>query len=162
MGYQVIEKNGVRVINPFVLQTSDYRRNIDMFSYATEQYALYLQIMTGDPYEKCLAFVKQAFSKDGRFQRNAPQVLVLSRHTEANREKEVIDFDDLLKDVVTKDRIMSPSMAVYHPPKVKRSIVAMFIRENVGLRGKAKKEMFAADRAGNKILEAIKDGEQGS
>ena len=34
MGYQVIEKNGVRVINPFVLQTSDYRRNIDMFSYA--------------------------------------------------------------------------------------------------------------------------------
>lgn len=162
MGYQVIEKNGVRVINPFVLQTTDYRRNIDMFSYATEQYALYLQIMTGDPYEKCLAFVKQAFSKDGRFQRNAPQVLVLSRHTEANREKEVIDFDDLLKDVVTKDRIMSPSMAVYHPPKVKRSIVAMFIRENVGLRGKAKKEMFAADRAGNKILEAIKDGEQGS
>jgi len=163
MKYQITtSKRGIEVINPFVLNKEHYKRSIDMFSYAEQQYALYLRIMTGDDYEKCLDFVKRAFGKDGRFKKQSPQVLVLSRHTEANREKETIDFDDLLRDVVAKDRIMSPSMAVYHSPKVKESIVAKFIGENVGLRGKAKKEMFAADRAGNKILEAIKDGEQGS
>ncbi len=68
----------------------------------------------------------------------------------------------MMKDVLQKRRIMSPSMAIYYPPSEKKSIVAKFVRENVALRGKAKKEMFAADRAGNKVLEAIKDGEQGS
>ena len=152
----------MKVENHFVLPVDQYRRQIDMLKYAQEQKALYLSIMTGDDYDTCHQWVRTAEGKGGVVERKEPRVLALTRHTEGNREKETITFDQLLDDVKRRNMIMSPSMTVYYHPKEKKSILAKFININVKGRGKAKKEMFAAQRAGDKVLEAIKDGEQSS
>src|SRR5574343_14989 len=152
----------MNVVNHFVYPTNEYRRQINMVGYAQEQKAIYLSIMTGDAYDTCYKWVVEAEGKGGVVERKVPRVLSLVRHTEGNREKETITFDEFIGDLSKKRLIMSPSMAVYYHPSVKKSILAKFVTINVKGRGVAKKEMFAAQRAGDKVLESIKDGEQSS
>lgn len=56
----------------------------------------------------------------------------------------------------------SPTLVTYENPRVKRSLLSMYIEVNAGKRDVAKEEMFSAMVAGNKPLEAVKTIEQTS
>lgn len=68
-----------------------------------------------------------------------------------------------LFDVIRKYKFMlSPSMTAYVNADEEESLLANFILENVAARGKVKKEMAAAQAAGNKVLADNKKNEQTS
>lgn len=149
--------------NHFVLPSESYRRDLNMYKYYIEDAARYMHIQTGEPIEKCRAFVQDVtdpFTGERPFV--DPEVFCLTKETDGNRTKKIVTMSQYLSVVENNKMIMSPTMAVYHNPGVKESISALYIDGNVKKRGVIKKEQFAAKQAGDFVTEAIKEGEQTS
>lgn len=147
-------------INPFVWDDSEYKRDFNNYEHYIEYAGLYLSVVYDEPYEQCVEWVREVTAPEGRFARVIPRILTLTRPSEGNRILETVTPDEFFGDIVTNHRIVSPSLAVYFHPKQKKSILSLFIVENVRARSKAKKEMFLAKQQGNKQLENIKNDEQ--
>lgn len=152
----------IEVVNPFIWDDRDYKRDFNNLENYIEYAALYLSIVYDHPYELCKEWVIEVTEPQGRFARVIPRVMVLTRPSEGNRVIETITPDEFFGDIVNQHRIVSPSLAVYHHPKQKKSILSLFIAQNVKLRSKAKKEMFLAGQQGNEQLRKIKNDEQGT
>lgn len=148
------------VANPFVWDKKKYRRDFRNYEHYINNTAMYLSIVYGDDFNDCKQWVEEVTSPTGRFARVIPRVMVLTRPSEGNRHIETITPDEFFEDIVRNQRIVSPSLAVYHNPNFKKSILSLFIAKNVKLRSKAKKEMFVAEQQGNDILKKIKNDEQ--
>ena len=144
----------------FTLKPEEYQRNYDIVETAIHDTALYLSINTGDSYQACENYVRDKIATGGQFEIKDPDVLCLSKETPANREILPIKFTEYVKDVIDNQWIMSPTMAVYENPKVKRSILAQYIAGNIKRRSAVKKEQHAAMMAGDKVLEEYKESQQ--
>ena len=144
----------------FTLKPEEYQRNYDIVETAIHDTALYLSINTGDSYPDCEEYVRNKVSSGGQFQMHDPDVLCLAKDTPANRAIKPIKFTEYIKDVIDNQWIMSPTMAVYENPKVKRSILAQYIAGNIKRRSAVKKEQHAAMMAGDKVLEEYKESQQ--
>lgn len=140
---------------------SEYERNIDIINGYMEQAQLYLQYMTGKDPETVKTWLKKEFSKGGRFEIKPPKVNITLRDPETgDRKASSTDMAKLLTVIDKKELIISPSMTVYLPPKIKKSLLSIFIDANIKARGKIKDEMFAAKSAGNFVLAQNKENEQ--
>ena len=152
----------IQVANPFIWGDEQYQRDFRNVEHYIEYAGLYLSIVFDQPYAACKQWVEEVTAPEGRFARVIPRVMVLTRPTEGNRVIETITPDDFFDDIVNNHRIVSPSLTVYYHPKQKKSILSLFIAQNVKLRSKAKKEMFLAGQQGNETLRKIKNDEQSS
>lgn len=148
--------------NPFVLPKEQYKRNLNIVAGYIRQCALFLAVQTGDPYEKCVQFVKNAIKPGGKFALQDPEVLALEQVSPGNREKVNKTFLGYVGEVVNANRILSPSMVGYERPEVNKSTSAAFVEMGIKARKMAKNEMFQAKIAKNHVLEYIKDCEQNS
>lgn len=148
--------------NPFTYKPEEYKRDINIIGHYIEEAAFYLHKRTGKDIKTCEEFVKQVTSKSGALEITDPPVLSLTKHTPGNREKEIITYGQYLSETLEKNRIMSPTMAVYLGPEEVESLSAKFIRSNIAKRYASKEEKFKALMAGNKFLAAFKDNEQTS
>ncbi len=146
--------------NPFVLPVSEYKRNLDIVGAYFEQNAFFLHRQTGQPIEKCTAFIKTQVSRSGKFPIKNPPVLALKQVSPGNRERVDETFLGYIQEVVETNRILSPSMVCYERPEVNKSTSAAYIEGGINGRKAAKKEMFNARIAGDHVLEYIKDCEQ--
>lgn len=146
--------------NPFVLSKPDYKRNLDLLSGYFRQNTLFLAMMTGQPKEKCLNFIRRQVSRTGKFPLKDPNMLILRKESPGNRVKDEVTFTRYVKEVVDTNRILSPSMVCYERPEVLKSPSAKFVEAGIAGRKKAKNEMFRAKVAGDKVLEHIKNAEQ--
>ncbi len=147
-------------MNVFTLKPDEYKRNYDILNEAISDTALYLSIQTGDSIEDTRKYVESQIAKGGQFQIEDPQVLCLSKESPGNREILPITFTEYIADICKNEWILSPTMAVYENPKVKRSILAQYIAGNIQRRSAVKKEQHAAMMAGDKVLEAYKESQQ--
>lgn len=151
--------------NPFSLPNDSYKRNLDIITAYQKDTAKYIQLQTGQPFTKCLAFIKQKLTPDQSndavdFKLINPDCLVLLKNKQGDRKPITIPFMSFIQVVVKNDFMMSPSLTVYRPPEQVESTHALYIAEGVKNRSRVKKEMFVAEQNGDKELVAIKDGEQ--
>lgn len=145
----------------FLRPIDEYKREIDVVSGYMEQTALYIHKTTGRSLEVIREWLKKEFSKGGRLEYKAPIATVNVRDPETgDRRTTQVDMVTLLKQVNAKGIISSPSLTFYLPPSYKRSVLSIFIDENIAKRAAVKDEMFAAAAAKNYVLEANKKNEQ--
>jgi hypothetical protein len=152
--------------NPFALQASEYKRDLDVFNHYIRQVTSYLCIMTGTDEATAIAFIKQHLGRDkegtplGLFPFTDPMVKFLERGDNGDRVLKETTLSRYIGESIRNDEIIAPTFTTYLPPSQKQSLLALFIDANVKRRSVAKKEMFRARMDGNKILEILKDNEQ--
>lgn len=146
--------------NPFVLDKSEYKRDLDLLKGYFSQNTLFLHKMTGQPKDRCLQSVRRQVSRGGKFPIKDPNMLILRKESPGNRVKGETTFLNYIKEVTHTNRILSPSMVCYERPEVLKSPTALFVEVGIAGRKKAKNEMFRARTDGNKTLDKIKNSEQ--
>lgn len=147
-------------MNHFVQKPADYKRDINILEAYHRDSATYISKMTGRPFEECLEYVIQQTARGGKHPMHDPDVLCLSKEKEGERTKLVIKFSEYLQDVIEKGNLLSPTLAVYLHPNVKRSLLAKYISGNIKRRGKYKKEGQAAKMAGDLELAQLRENQQ--
>ena len=146
--------------NAFVLDKTEYKRDLDLLKGYFSQNTLFLHKMTGQPRERCLQSVRRQVSRGGKFPIKDPNMLILRKESPGNRVKGETTFLNYIKEVTHTNRILSPSMVCYERPEVLKSPTALFVEVGIAGRKKAKNEMFRARTDGNKTLDKIKNSEQ--
>jgi hypothetical protein len=146
----------------FTRPTETYVRDINLINDYVEDIAKYIQLQTGQDMDTCREFIKTSIAEGGSFPLHDPETMYLERNKLGDREQVRGTFTGYLDQVVANREILAPTLTGYMPPERKHSLLAQYIDGNLDKRKKAKKEMFVATMKGDKILEAIKDGEQSS
>lgn len=148
----------------FLRELEEYERGIDVISGYFVQTKLYLKLRSGfNDDERIAKWLRVQFAPGGRFELIAPRVKIGIRDPKTgDRKPAVTDMATLLKLIRDKQLIVSPSMTIYTPAHIKRSLLSEFIDENIKKRGKVKDEMFAAQAAKNEVLARNKENEQNS
>lgn len=144
----------------FIKPVQTYTRKTNLIETYIQDNALHLHLMTQEPLERCVEFVKQSIQPGGRRALRIPQVGLLMRNKYGDRERKVMPLTMLLADIEQKREILSPSLTAYTPPDVRESSLAKYIVANLEKRSHAKKQMFEATMAGDKVLEAIHEAAQ--
>jgi hypothetical protein len=146
--------------NPFVLNKSDYTRELNLMgTYVTDQ-ASYLNLMTGRPLDECKEFVLNSIGPGGQFEFKDPPVKYLERQDNGDRQRKVGTLRSYLASSIKNRELIAPTLTTYCHPSVRQSLLVDFIDGNVAARSVAKKAMFKAKVEGNKPLETIKKIEQ--
>jgi hypothetical protein len=146
--------------NPFVLDKSAYKRDLNILRYYMRDSATYLSIMTGRHYDECIEFIKKELRPGGKFEFKDPTIMYLERGANGDREEKTGKLSEYINSAIKDGDLIAPTLTTYLKPSVKESLLVPFIDSNVKARGIAKKAMFAAKQAGDKVLEAFKKGEQ--
>lgn len=147
-------------VNPFALNASEYKRDIDVLKNAIEDTAIYLHTTTGKPLDACKSYIKQQLQPGGRFAFKDRKITYLSKNDVGDREECTTTLSRYFSDVRKNEEILAPTGTTYLPAKVKRSKLSDYQKENVRMRGVAKKEMFKAQNEKNYALADVKNGEQ--
>lgn len=146
--------------NPFVLEKEEYVREIAPLKHYVEDVAKFLSTMTGDPIEVTMEFVKTNLKPGGAFEFKDPKIKYLEREDYADRVEKEGTLMGYLTDSLRNRELIAPTLTTYINPEEKQSLLVEFVDENVAIRSKAKKAMFAAKMAGNVDLELFKNSEQ--
>ncbi len=148
------------VANPFHLKVDDYKRDINVIKQAVLQYAQYLHLRTEKPLEYCHRYVRKQLEPGGRYEFRDPIVKLLERGSNGDREITEMKLSKYLQEVIDGDLLIAPTMTVYLPRHVSKSLLVDFIDENIAKRNKNKKLKFKAKMAGNKVEAGIMDNRQ--
>jgi hypothetical protein len=146
--------------NPFVLEKDEYTRELAPLKHYVEDVAKFLSTMTGDSIENCTKFVKDNLKPGGAFEFKDPGITYLERVNYEDRVEKRGTLLSYLTDSIRNEELIAPTLTTYINPKEKQSLLVEFVDENVAIRSKAKKAMFAAKMAGNTDLELFKNSEQ--
>lgn len=110
----------------FLRETSGYVRDLDVVANATESAALYLQLNTGEPIDKCREFILRTISKEGSHPLKSVPMYVLRRDANQDRIKSIISLDAVLKGVIKTDSVLAPNTVVYDPASKQESVTAKY------------------------------------
>lgn len=149
----------------FLRELEEYDRGIDVIGGYFKQTKRYLSLRSKGQVsdDRISAWLRKEFGPGGRFEMKPPKVKISVRDPETgDRKPGTTNMMTLLKLIRDKQLIVSPSMTIYTPAHVKRSLLSEFIDENIAKRGKVKEEMFAAQAAKNEVLARNKENEQNS
>jgi len=149
-------------VETFVKPVAEYRRDLNLVATYIHDAALYLNKMTGQPIETCVSFVKKTIGSGGRRPLHIPNVMLLQRNKQLDREKKVVSLQLLLREIQTKKEILSPSLTTYTNPETQTSVIARYVDANLNKRSKAKKLKFEATMNGDHQNEAIQESVQTS
>lgn len=150
-------------MNHFLLKPTEYTRDIDILGAYAFDCASYLSRMTGDSFDKCLAYIKHNTSAEGKFPYRDPSIRYLQRDKNGDRSLvETGTFRQYLQMVADEKRLISPTMAVYENPRVKKSLLATYIDVNLKKRKGFKHDMFVNEMEGNVSMMNFFDNLQNS
>lgn len=149
-------------VDPFMLEPSQYGRDVDVFKHYTEDAAYYLSSRTGRSFSACLDYVKRVTGPGGKFEVKDPTALFLAKHKRGTRTKDSMPFTQYLKTAFENDWILSPTLVTYINPNQRRSLLGRYVKGNIQKRNKTKKEMFTAKKENDDFLASILNGRQSS
>jgi len=149
-------------INPFVLNKSDYKRDIDLLKHYIHQTSTYLSTMTGKSFDDCKKWVIGNLSPGGKFEFIDPNITYLERQDNGDRIEKKGTLLKFINDSIEQEDLIAPNFTCYTNPNKNQSILVNFIDDNVKARSMAKKAMFKAEIEGNKHLQTLKKIEQGN
>jgi hypothetical protein len=150
------------MINHFVNDKSEYKRNIDVLSAYYKDTSTYLSKMSGKPIEECLKYVKSVTSKNGKFPLIDPEVMLLVKNNNGDREKSILKFSEYIEDTISRKDLMAPTFTTYLHPKRKKSLLSLYIDGNLKKRSKLKKESLTAKMAKKMDLHNLRENQQNS
>lgn len=150
--------------NPFVLSPEAYVRDIDPMGHYQDDAAFYLSVMSDRTRSKeyCRSYIEKQMAPGGRFEFKDPSAMFLHRKPNGDRVKRAMPFLGYLNEAIKNQELIAATFTTYIHPSKKQSLLVDYIDENVAMRSKAKKAMFAAKQAGNKSLALLKKIEQNS
>lgn len=139
-------------MNHFVLNNEEYVRRINVVNDIVYANAQYLSDSTGKDLEYCAGWVRQQIAPDGKMPLVNPRVLYLEKRTHGNREKyEGTLLGYLSENIDEHNRMISPTLATYERPEVKKSMLVEFTDDNVKERNRYKHAMFESDQRGETV-----------
>lgn len=148
--------------NPFVLDKTDYKRDINVLRHYVNDAAQYLSKMTGKDLPTCRNYVLTQMRPGGKFEFKDPQIRYLERGENGDREEKHGTMSQYIADTVTREELIAPTFTTYLNPKQVQSVLVDFIDENVAARGRAKKAMFKATMENDDATATLKKIEQGN
>lgn len=118
-------------------------------------------------YKQPVAMIKEqmaiAMQPGGAFEYHDRTVTINARdRNTGDRVRTTIPLSKMFEVIRKYNFMFSPSMTAYLSADEEESLLASFIVDNVAARGKVKKEMAAAEAAGNMVLASNKKNEQTS
>lgn len=143
--------------NPFVLDDSEYKRDIHLVPHYVRQAASYLQLRTNRSFEDCKAFVLMSIKKGGEFEFKDPQITFYYRENFEDRVKTEAGVLEYIEDSLKKDEIIAPTLTTYCHPRERESLYVDFIDTNVKNRSVAKKKMFSATMEAEKYRKQLSE-----
>lgn len=146
--------------NPFVLDSSDYKRDINIVKHYVEQQAAFLSVSSGKDIQTCTEFVKKVLRKGGQFEFKDPKVKYLERNEVGDRVEREGTVWGYISESVKNREIIAPTLTTYLHPDEKPSLLSSFLEENVAMRNRAKKAMFEAEVNGDMETYDMKKTEQ--
>jgi len=146
--------------NIFVLAPSEYKRDINIIDHYKKDSATYLSKMTGLSFEECLEHVEEETKFDTPNGMIDRKMQILVKDENGDMQKGVTTFSKYLDHVIKSGNIITPPLTTWLPPSVIESKFAGFLDEKTSGRGVAKKQMYAAMAAGDKLTEQLKETEQ--
>ncbi len=149
-----------KFVNPFVKSKHEYKRDLNILGHYINDASSYLSIMTGKSKEDCGQYIMSVLKPGGEFQFVDPVVECLVRNDSGDRDRVKTTLSVYLNDAVKDKELIAPTFTTYIHPSVKTSLLSTYIDVNVKARGVAKKAMFTAEAAGDKLLYNIKKIEQ--
>lgn len=147
-------------INPFVLPSSEYNRDLNLLKHYINDAATYLALMSEKTYDECLSFIKTSLRPGGKFQFTDPVISYLERDENGDRDKKEGTLLNYINDAIKEQDLIAPTLTTYLSPKRKQSLLVDFIDGNVKARGTAKKAMFKAKVMGDNLQFILKKIEQ--
>ncbi len=147
-------------ISPFVLDVSQYKRDINVLNHYALDVAHYLHLNTGKDLETCVNYVKRNLSKGGKFEFKDTPVRYLQRQENGDREECHTTLWKYISDSINKKELLAPTFTTYINPNEKTSLLALYTDDNIALRAKAKKAQFAFEADKNKLMTNVKKTEQ--
>lgn len=148
-------------MNPFIKDVSEYTRDYKLRKAGVEQVALYIASMRNISIEEATEFVVNKLkSDDPKFGFKDPDVLRLKKVSRGKREEDTTGFIDYIEEADSEGLIISPSLVTYLPPKVRKSVTAAWLTDNIAARGRAKFKMFQFEQIGDIVKAGLANGEQ--
>lgn len=142
-------------MNAFVYPNSEYKRNFDFEGMAQHDLAFYLSKRERIPFDEAMDFVKQSIDPvSGIFALSNPEVMYLERNKYGDREIKHMNLRDFIPMLVERELIVAPNLACYIPPRIRKSILAEYIVENMLKRKKDKDMMFLCRMRGDTVGDA--------
>ena len=149
-------------MSQFLLDRSEYTRDMDIFKHSFEDTAFYMSRMSGKPEHICLAHIKQMVSKEGATPLKNPVTTVIAKDKNGDRYITTTGYMGYLKRISQEDLIAAPSMTTYVQPEKEEGLVGKYIEQNLDLRNQAKHELFIAEGLEDWVTANIKQNEQTS
>jgi hypothetical protein len=137
-----------------------YPREVKIHEYYVDDSVAYLTKMTGASEQQARAWLTSQLRKGGKFEFKPPQVEYLERQENGDRASMRIDLFSFINRSLSQNEIIAPTFTTYINPDIQKSLLSIYIEENIARRGAAKKEMFVARGAGDLIQAAVKEVEQ--
>lgn len=131
--------------NPFVLEDSEYKRDLNIVKHYVEQQAAYLSVSTSKDLNTCMEYVLATLKKGGKFEFKDPKIKYLERQDNGDRVAMEGTVWGYISDSIKNKELIAPTLTTYLHPDKKKSLLSDFLEENVALRNKAKKAMFEAE-----------------
>ena len=142
--------------NPFVLEASEYRRDIRPVPHYIEQASHFLHVSTGKPLNECTEYVKRVIRNNVFGKIRNPKVSYLLRQDNGDRIREETTLTKYIAESMKTGQIMAPTFTCYSNPSEKQSLLVSFVEANIKARSVLKKAEQAAKAAGDKNTAAIK------
>jgi hypothetical protein len=147
-------------ISPFVRAKEVYQRRMDFLGAYVRDQAQHLVTMTGKPFDYCENYVREQLRKGGHFEFKDPPMQFMERGPNGDRELKNGTLYKYISATIAEQDLIAPTLTTYINAAKDPSIISEFIDVNVDKRKKAKKLMFAAQRAGDVEKESIYNNEQ--
>lgn len=148
--------------NPFVLEKSEYRRDLDILRHYVDDAVTYLHVSTRKSLEECRKFVLSQLRAGGKFEFKDPIIRYLERQDNGDRQEKTTTLSNYIKHSVEENQLIAPTFTTYISPKKNKSLLVDYIDNNVAARSRAKKAMFSAKMNGQTLLWFVKKLEQGN
>lgn len=148
--------------NPFVLDKTEYKRDINVLRHYVNDAAQYLSVMSGKDISFCRDYVLAEMRPGGKFEFKDPQIRYLDRGENGDRVEKYGVMSQYIAETVSKTELIAPTFTTYLNPKQNQSVLVDFIDENVAARSRAKKAMFKATMANDNETATLKKIEQGN
>jgi hypothetical protein len=126
------------MFNPFLKDAEYYERDLEIIDAYLGDNAKYLSLMTGDPFDVCLEFVKTQVRPDGVNAFQNPKTIILDKNEYGDRTLKHVTFLGFLNRVKKQKLLLAPSMTAYLPEDVRKSTHSEYIQEGVEGRAKVK------------------------
>jgi hypothetical protein len=151
-----VEKFG----NLFTHPDAGYVREVAVHEYYVQDAVKYLTTMTGASEIQARDWIKAQLTTGGKFEFKSPGVEYLDREENGDRVSKRTTLYNFIQHSLRDSEIIAPTFTTYVSPKKQKSLLSLYVEENIARRGKAKKEMFAAESAGDLVQMAVKEVEQ--